>query len=75
MKTVTQWFDGDTKPVNIGPYQNGSENVYQFWNGKYWGGSSYTPESAEDEKDCESLYQNDKWRGLAVKPKSGISSK
>jgi hypothetical protein len=72
MTTVTQWFDG--KPVNIGNYQwelGGLTEIFLWhWNGRQWGFFA-----RETGTYIKCWTQDHTWRGLAVKPRSGISSK
>jgi hypothetical protein len=66
---LTPWFPGHIKPTRHGVYQNGGPTVYQHWNGKAWGYASHTPEGAAAQAGMESIFQNDRWRGLAEDPK------
>ena len=56
---LSQWHDGSVKPVHVGVYQNGCEEVYQFWNGSFWCSAKYTIEDAVNILD-RSFFQNDK---------------
>lgn len=72
----TKWFPGNQKPELPGVYERGcappwswrGQVVYSYWNGKFWGGWSYTKAGAVRDKDYESEFQASKWRGLAEKP-------
>ena len=76
MSEFTRWFDGKTKPVRHGVYQQ--KNLvgrlgYQRWDGKFWFGWYSTPEKATiDYRRAHACFQNDNWRGLAVAPKEPI---
>ena len=70
----TPWFAPGVRPVHVGVYQTiGADEqggaCYQYWNGERWGYANLTVELAESEAHMgASNYQNEKWRGLAVKP-------
>lgn len=67
---VTQWFDGDVKPVRAGVYEASFFGglVYFFnWDGDHWGMGADTPAIAASRPPGFSN-QPDMWRGLAEKP-------
>ncbi len=71
---LTPWFDGIVKPVHVGVYMlmSGSriETGYQYWNGQFWGSWCPNIEGAKIRRNekASAIFQDDKWRGLAVKP-------
>jgi len=73
MMQFTQWFDGSVKPVHIGVYERyldwNGYFVYSFWDGKKWGINGPTIDFALRSKGRASAWQDQKWRGLANKPK------
>jgi hypothetical protein len=73
---LTQWHKGNVKPIHIGVYEKGSDDkytYYSFWTGKIWNVLTRSPIDAKEEHIAhptyESIYCDDKWRGLAKKPK------
>jgi hypothetical protein len=75
MSAVTGWFPPDVKPVHVGVYQTYAESEpqsgnpgYQFWRGNCWSIFSSDADSAERDKNIDSFYQINYWRGLAEKP-------
>lgn len=65
---VTQWFDGNIKPVYIGMYQRDLDlplPSYSYWNGKKWSCCYPTIEAAFDFQYTITAYPNLKWRGVA----------
>lgn len=69
---LTPWFDRKKRPVHIGVYKvrppRWIEDVYAYWNGKWWGDCAYHPQWAERYKTRRNDIQRMKWRGLAKKP-------
>lgn len=69
---LTDWFPAHVKPARPGVYEtdevNTGERCYQFWNGEFWGYASSTPAEAAEASHLKSMFQDDKWRGLSVKP-------
>jgi hypothetical protein len=68
---LTPWFNGDTKPVRIGVYQQYVSHWtarigYQYWDGSLWGGWAPTPKGAYGVRmhAVSPMWQNDPWRGL-----------
>lgn len=62
---LSEWQDG--VPTLIGVYETTKQHnnqYFQYWNGEFWGYTSYTIEGATVCKlDC-SDYQKGKWRGV-----------
>ena len=73
-KKLSPMFPPHIKPVHLGPYKTGSDGVrcfnYQYWNGRWWGQCSQTPEKASSNQHYRSAFQNNYWRGLAHPPKA-----
>lgn len=72
-QTLTQWFPADVKPVHVGVYEKISPNAvggggYAFWDGKNWGGFAEDYYEALQRSGWKTVFPNDLWRGLAVKP-------
>ena len=69
---VTQWFDENVIPYNVGIYQTLCNNKkgfgYQYWNGRKWGGFAASKKVAEKRKNWNTCFASDPWRGLADKP-------
>ena len=69
---LTPWFKTSVNPVRVGVYQRKPHNLimYSYWDGKLWYVGSKTPHMAmlHYEKDRVSLFQKDKWRGIAKQP-------
>lgn len=69
---LTPWFKTSVNPVHKGVYQRKPHNLimYSYWDGKLWYVGSKTPHMAmlHYEKDRVSLFQKDKWRGIAQQP-------
>jgi hypothetical protein len=69
---LTQWHKGTVKPIHIGVYQKEAMD-YSFWNGKFWNNVSHSIRGAIDNNKrfpyLKSTFFNEKWRGLAKKPK------
>jgi hypothetical protein len=65
----TLWFPGNVKPVHVGAYEKlvGKDKGYQYWNGKFWGAWSTSPDMAFINKDTASGFQFEYWRGLEEK--------
>jgi hypothetical protein len=61
---LSPWFNWPDVPVHVGLYQNGSEIIYQYWNGVFWGRASCDIKSAVSLKNKPSYYQRDAWRGI-----------
>lgn len=60
---VGVWETNDTKDIRIG-------GLYNYWNGKKWMGSAYSPSSAYLCREFKSCLdnKNTRFRGLAEKP-------
>ena len=73
-KELTPWFGGDVKPIRVGVYMSPSgfrdADGYQYWNGSYWGtwGTTIAEAFSRRREAAAAIFQDDKWRGLAVKP-------
>lgn len=77
MTTVTQWFPPDIKPVYFGCYESTVDEPYGSAEGASYNFLAYWWDGiwrwSHTGNPC--MIQDRSWRGLAVKPKSGISSK
>ena len=66
---ITDWYDGEIKPVYVGVYERKSEygfSHFSYYNGKSWKQMAFTPEKAlKLLSDDDSLFQSLKWRGVA----------
>jgi len=68
----SKWHSAEVKPVYIGVYEKDytiEKKVYSYWNGKHWCDAQYSIAEAYKEKIFADWYQDDRWRGLAKKPK------
>lgn len=70
---LTPWFPGHVKPARAGVYETDSrghsQRCYQYWSGSVWGFSEKSPfMAAQFQIGDASIFQNDKWRGLACEP-------
>lgn len=76
MQAVTEWFDGDEKPVHGGPYERKVSGtaldiyhpptpIYSYWNDIWWSIGDKTPDLAMLASHLPSEYQNLPWRGVA----------
>ena len=69
MEAVTQWFDGDVKPVHVGPYERKYTGLirYCMWDGGrfLW---PHTSAKGAASEFIGSNAQNLPWRGLAEEP-------
>jgi hypothetical protein len=76
LKTLTDWYPADVKPVRAGVYETiapnrppGQLGWYSYWNGKVWGiayGHRYLAWSVYAEP---SKFQDRQWRGLTEQSK------
>ena len=72
----TPWFPGDVNPVRVGVYERDYHDGYScycYWDGRYFGWASETPEAAKadyDRNGRQSTRQDLPWRGLAEEPES-----
>ena len=68
----TGWYEWFQEPKRRGLYEIekslGGTTAFQYWDGKYWGGISYSAETAYEIRRVESIYQSSRWRGLTEKP-------
>ena len=73
---LTQWHDGKVKPVHKGIYErntfNGKPKSYSYFDGNFWRPYAHTIGAALTNSKCNwiSSYQDSRWRGLAIKPRS-----
>lgn len=73
---LTPWFPPDVKPAHVGSYQTEDDpsvlghfnHGYQWWDGKAWGLFELTHHAAATSGHTRSSFQDNYWRGLAVKP-------
>ena len=73
MRKLTQWHDGDVKPVHEGVYETQREFKYEKSNYAYWTGSHFSWIRSSIKCAFESRYNGTglpvcQWRGLAEKP-------
>lgn len=70
MPEKTEWFDSNTKPVNIGWYERKTteatgyqekETCFSWWNGEYFEDACPIADNSWGFKSAE---QNTPWRGL-----------
>lgn len=74
---LTPMFPPSIKPVHVGVYPTKHRvdfkfltvDIYNYWNGKWWGSSATTPEGAYLRRNEKSNLQAFAWQGLARKPK------
>jgi hypothetical protein len=74
MAKLTPWFPGHIKPVRKGVYMQrdgvGEDTGYQYWDGALWSIWHPTINGAANAKHkAGRMHQDDKWRGLASRPK------
>lgn len=63
---VTGWFSAHTRPARPGVYERQVRLApFSYWDGRYWGMSSQSPETAWLNRSQPSLRQLARWRGLA----------
>jgi len=68
---LSQWHDGNVKPVHVGFYNVRCHGIYHLDSWSYWNGKNWTPQN------CSGIefamlhmhstfieYQNKKWRGI-----------
>lgn len=67
---LTDWIDGDTKPVRVGVYERDFYFgiTYCYWDGKKWCKGHANIDDAVLKKS-KSTFQSLPWRGLAEEPK------
>lgn len=70
---LTDWFQGDVKPIRVGIYERRYKSGIYFskWNGIHWGFGHCKVKFANLTEDFLSQYQNLPWRGLSKDPKGG----
>jgi len=69
---LSQWHDGNVKPVHIGVYERDIDDLefkFSYWDGEYWLIACAEINEAFKYKDitwmCHSAWQTDvKWRGI-----------
>lgn len=66
---LTEWYPGHVKPVRDGVYQtpnnsSNGQNVFQYWDGHFWGFRCLSPDIALKYRFYKSAHQNPKWRGI-----------
>ena len=66
---LTDWFDEKFNPFYIGVYETGYSKKllskgFQLWDGKIWGQTSESAESAIDRTHVRGVDQNPFWRGI-----------
>ena len=72
---LTSWFKGKVKPAVNGVYETDPRGYqtrcFQHWDGEFWGIACTSPRDAARvcHRNTRSIFQNDKWRGLASNPK------
>ena len=69
MSKYTEWATGN--PPTTGVWQTkdiDDREVYQNWNGRFWGYFCKSPERAYYNAEYKSMRQGPLWRGLAEKP-------
>ena len=71
---LTPWVPGHIKPVRPGVYETQGKvlalvSEFQHWNGRFWGMVGESVAEAANKANAMSVYQDDKWRGLAEEPK------
>lgn len=68
---LTEIFPPEIKPVHVGVYptffDDDDAQIYNHWNGEYWGMADYTVDGAEAGASFPSITQDVSWRGLAKK--------
>jgi hypothetical protein len=69
---VTDWFDGDVRPVRKGYYKrlDGIFARYWYWRGKEWESGGWSCMANCSRLKAKSPYQNLPWCGLASDPKA-----
>jgi hypothetical protein len=65
-RKLTPWFPAQTPPARIGLYERrvvaGTERRFSYWNGKFWGLSLESKETAVEYRNSISAMNTD-WRG------------
>lgn len=76
VKKLTPWFDARQVPARVGVYETRTAGHpescgYQYWAGRFWSTFSANVYHAFNDRDSESFYQDNEWRGLASDPSKG----
>lgn len=65
---LSPWHDGSVKPVHVGVYQTKTKgdmvDIYQYWDGKFWGYMAWEKDGAVIGSCLRSESQKPKWRGI-----------
>jgi hypothetical protein len=75
LKTLTDWYPADVKPVRVGVYETkspvlaGDPGWYAYWNGDAWSWGFLSKYSAYLKRKERGKFQNRQWRGLTEQAK------